>query len=399
MSDIAPPPGLNLGRIRARIFKTGRHTDSRGRAADYTQADIDNIAAAYDPLKNPAPLAIGHSGASGDGALAWGWVDKLEATPGGDLFAEIGALRPEVVQAFRDKHLTHFSIGINPPGYPSNTGDGWELDHVAALGKWKPAIHGLGELQRINFSGGGGCRVFEFSAGKMEFGTAGLSTIAMLLRKLREWLIVTDGLKAADEVLPNYEIEFLADAARAPASQPAEFSGVKKETVDMETETAPAPPQVDPLAAQRAELEQRERALAQRETAAFAAQLEAEGRILPAETPAVQAMLISLDGLAPVQFSAAPGSPPQPTAPSALLRGFLQALPPRVDFSERAPAAGAPAPPGADVLQAATGLQTAEFSAGSIKELSEITALQQQNGCSYAEALDAYTRGQRARAA
>ena len=50
------------------IFRAGRHTDSQGRSADFTAADLDRTVSLFDPAHHEPPAVIGHPK---DNAPAW----------------------------------------------------------------------------------------------------------------------------------------------------------------------------------------------------------------------------------------------------------------------------------------------------------------------------------------
>ncbi|EAY1319524.1 peptidase, partial [Salmonella enterica] len=42
------------------IFKSGVHTDMNGHQINFSDADLNDIAAAYNPKLHEAPIVIGH---------------------------------------------------------------------------------------------------------------------------------------------------------------------------------------------------------------------------------------------------------------------------------------------------------------------------------------------------
>ncbi len=70
-------------KIKIAIARTGTFTDSAGREQKFTEADLDSIAASYDPKKSEAPLVFGHPTTD---APAYGWVESLKRE-GEKLFA------------------------------------------------------------------------------------------------------------------------------------------------------------------------------------------------------------------------------------------------------------------------------------------------------------------------
>ncbi len=112
------------------VFKTGRHTDSKGNERIWTEADLDRIAAAYDPKSHEAPVVIGHPK---DNAPAYGWVEGLKRT-GDTLWAQIKPTVAEFADWLKAGLFKKRSISL----YPDMT-----LRHVGFLGAMPPAVKGL----------------------------------------------------------------------------------------------------------------------------------------------------------------------------------------------------------------------------------------------------------------
>lgn len=79
------------------IFKTGMHTDSGGNTREWTETDLDAIAATYDPAVYEAPLVIGHPELN---APAYGWIESLRRI-GSTLFAKAKQIAPEFAELVR----------------------------------------------------------------------------------------------------------------------------------------------------------------------------------------------------------------------------------------------------------------------------------------------------------
>ena len=74
------------------IARTGTFQDSEGRDQTFNAADLDAIAANYDPARLEAPLVFGHPK---DSAPAYGWVTGLKRD-GQKLFARLASVPGEV---------------------------------------------------------------------------------------------------------------------------------------------------------------------------------------------------------------------------------------------------------------------------------------------------------------
>ncbi len=120
--------------MRLAVFRTGRHTDSNGHEREWTEGDLDRIAAGYDPARHEAPVVIGHPK---ENAPAYGWVEKLERV-GDVLWAEI---KP-TVEGFSDwvRHGLWKKRSVSL--YPDLT-----LRHIGFLGATPPAVKGLPDIQ------------------------------------------------------------------------------------------------------------------------------------------------------------------------------------------------------------------------------------------------------------
>ena len=64
------------------IFRPGRHTDDQGIAHHFSEADVDGMAASYNPALREAPLTVGHPK---DNLPAYGWVKAVSRNAAGVL--------------------------------------------------------------------------------------------------------------------------------------------------------------------------------------------------------------------------------------------------------------------------------------------------------------------------
>lgn len=129
------------------IFAAGTHTASNGNTHSFTQNDLDNIVASYNPELHEAPIVIGHPK---DNAPAFGWIESIKRV-GDKLIAKPKQLVPEFLQAVKNGLFKKRSISLNPDG---------SLRHVGFLGAVPPAVKGLAD---IKFSAGEEILSFEFS--------------------------------------------------------------------------------------------------------------------------------------------------------------------------------------------------------------------------------------------
>lgn len=314
------------------IFKPGRQTAMSGVTLDFSESDLEASARAYDPAKHEAPIVIGHPKHD---APAYGWVKSL-ATASDGLNAEphqVDANFAELVAAGRYKKI---SASFYLPDAPNNPVPGvYYLRHVGFLGAQPPAVKGL---KQAEFA--------DAEDGVVEFGDWGMETNASLWRGMREWLLAKFGQEAADQVVPDWQIESIREAARqdddtprtafadpnvSPTHQPHEenHAVTPEEKAALEAENAQLKQK---LAA--AEAEQKTAVAAKRhgEHLAYAEQLIGEGKLAPKHKDAVLAFLDFADGETALEFGE--GAAKQPLA--SAFKSFLGDMPKVVEFGETA---------------------------------------------------------------
>ena len=169
-----------------------------GAALSFTEADLKASAAAYDPAKHEAPIVVGHPKHD---APAFGWVkslayaDALEAEP-----CQVDPAFAEMLSAGRFKKV---SASFYTPDSPSNPVPGiYYLRHVGFLGAQPPAVKGL---RNPEFA--------ETEEGVIDFADYDDITVAALFRRLRDWFIGEKGLDVADNIIPDYQVASLEQAA------------------------------------------------------------------------------------------------------------------------------------------------------------------------------------------
>ena len=186
------------------IFRAGTHTDNNGRKVTITEADLAEAAAAYHPGLHEAPVVVGHPTTD---APAYGWVGGLKAE-GGSLLADFAQMDEGFATLVRDGRYKKVSASFYTPDSPANPVPGkWSLRHVGFLGAHPPGVKGL---RAIEFS--------EAEEGVVEFSEAAHGYAAMLFRNIREFIISKFGLDDADQVIPNWQIEGIAETAQSTAA-------------------------------------------------------------------------------------------------------------------------------------------------------------------------------------
>lgn len=127
------------------IFRPGRHIDDQGVEREFTPADLDAIAAGYDPALHEAPLTVGHPEHD---RPAYGWVAGVGVASNGHLVIQARDADPRFAEMVAQRRFPKRSAAFYPPTHPKNPTPGrWYLRHVGFLGAQPPAISGLREIQ------------------------------------------------------------------------------------------------------------------------------------------------------------------------------------------------------------------------------------------------------------
>jgi hypothetical protein len=129
------------------IFRAGDY----GEKGNYSEADVQQIADSYDPVKHEAPVVLGHPKVA-SGAPAYAWVSKLKNVAG-TLMARLHQVEP----AFRESVLAGRYKKRSVALYASADGK-YGLRHLGFLGADVPEVKGLAdaafsqaEFQSIDF--------------------------------------------------------------------------------------------------------------------------------------------------------------------------------------------------------------------------------------------------------
>lgn len=122
------------------IFRAGRHTASNGTTLDWSAAQLQAVAAAYDPKASEAPIVVGHPTMN---APAYGWVEKL-TVDGDKLLAHASQVDPAFAAIVSEGRYKKISASFLPPGHARNPSRAsYYLNHVGFLGAHPPAVQGL----------------------------------------------------------------------------------------------------------------------------------------------------------------------------------------------------------------------------------------------------------------
>jgi len=122
--------------IKMEIFRAGNQTDSAGNSKKWTTADLDEIVKNFNDGGEDVAAVIGHP-EQGENAPAFAWFKKVWRE-GETLFAEMSEIVDEFGVMLKNKMFKRRSIGL---------AGGNTLDHIAFLGKSRPAIKGLKDFK------------------------------------------------------------------------------------------------------------------------------------------------------------------------------------------------------------------------------------------------------------
>lgn len=318
-----------------RIFRAGTHTDSAGQATTFTREQLEATVKAYNEGAWRAPMVIGHPKGT---APAYGWLAKLSINDADEILVdETEKLNPDFADLMKAGAYRNRSASLYAPDHPNNPTPGvWQIRHLGMLGAQPPALKGLGDVE------------FHDAEGiTLEFADYSMSSLASMVRGLREWMLAKFGAEDADKALPNYLISDIEQAARdkiaettpdysAPEDDtmtPEEIAALQAQAARataLETENATLKGQVTSFAERQAVAA---KATALIDAKAALAPLVTAGKLLPAQVDAAANFMVALDDQTKtIDFGEATGE-------NALTaRGFFTALlasaPKQVNYEE-----------------------------------------------------------------
>ena len=319
------------------IFFAGTHTASDGSSHTFSEADVADLVASYDPAHAEAQIVVGHPKIEDPsyGGIASLSLDEtgVHAVPH-NVDAEFAGL----VNAGR---FPSISASIYRPNDKGNPKPGhFYLRHVGFLGAQPPALKGL-KRPTLNFAADDAA--VEFSM-PMQRRVSSLGYyLKRLFQGLRDRSIETDGAEKTEQLIPQWCIDGIAEATADDDQAMTAFAEAThtEQTMTQQT-TADFAEQQKQLDSKRTEIEQREQALKAREdearredAASFAEQLVKDGKLLPRHKAGIVELLLAFPTGAVLNFAEADGQAATDHNAPELLRAFLSELPPRVDFAEK----------------------------------------------------------------
>lgn len=193
--------------MRLPVFRTGKHTDSRGNERNWTREDLLKIVENYTSRQDDAPVVVGHPKTN---SPAYGWVEKLELV-GDTLYATFKDLTEEFTDWLKKKFYKYRSIAI---------GRSMDLVHVGFLGAAPPAIKGLGGTEFSVEPVGLDLAYLYNEEGEevtfAEIGNGFVNTVQRILRSIRDMTIADKGIETANQYLPPWDIDSLEYYKTAP---------------------------------------------------------------------------------------------------------------------------------------------------------------------------------------
>lgn len=340
------------------IFRAGRHIDDQGVAHIFSEADVDGMAASYNPALREAPLTVGHPK---DNLPAYGWVKAVARNADGVLAITPHNVEPQFAEMVAARRFPKRSASFYPPQAPNNPTPGqWYLRHVAFLGAQPPAIAGLKDIQFSEDDAGGAVSFSEPVPADAPPVRAAAAITADPVITTQE---PDDMSKTLQEQLDAVNAQL---AAEQTARQKAEAdAAAHKKTADDAT-------------AQAASFAEKARADRKAGFVSFAETQVQAGKLLPKDKDMAVATLDALADAQPVEF--AEGDTTRKVSPAQWLQDLIAHAKPAVSFGEFAG--------GAPVTQVQPGAARGKSDA----EIDQAAkAFMRQHKVDYAEALGAVT--------
>ena len=221
MVAAAPPKVESVTARGIELFPIGLHTDSRGVEKDWTLAELQEMADAYNSVagsKHDAPILIGH-----DGNTAYGWLERCYLA-GTRLLGDYKQVDSQFAEGVNTGRHKKRSISIYPRSHPNNPTPGkLNIRHVAYVGV--PAVKGMAD--HVFQDSGEGFHTYEF-ADTMSFNNP-MGAIAYLIESMRDHAIDAGGLELAGQQFPKEAIDAIKAAASVDYVTTEQFSRLSED--------------------------------------------------------------------------------------------------------------------------------------------------------------------------
>lgn len=309
-------------------LRPGTFTDGNNATWSFSEGDIADLASGYDATRNPAPVVVGHPKMDSPAVGIISAASKV----GEKLCVEIdpASLDPQFAADVKAKRYFRVSLRLFTPNHPANPNPGkWSIRHLGFLGAHPPAITGLAPVFAACDDDDG--PVVDFSAAL----DGPWWSVGALFRRMRDWMIGSQGLDTADKIIPEWQVAAVEDAARMPepdagfaagatSTAPQEITVNEQQAAALQAENARLTAELT-TARNAAALLAKNRI--HDENVAFAAALvnDTNGpRLAPQHQTRVVALLDALSGMqSEVEFAAADGKQAK-EAPAAAFRAVLE---------------------------------------------------------------------------
>lgn len=199
--------------MRIPFLVAGTHRSHSGHAVKFSERDVAAIATTYDPAVHEAPIVIGHPTTD---APAYGWIERIEHDDSA-LAARPHQVNTEFSEMVQRGAFKKISARFYTPGHPAHPlGDdaqSYYLRHVGFLGAQPPAIKGLPAVEFAEEDGDTVTVELAFSeAAYAEMPWWMPDSIRRVFQNLREWIVETQGIDAADRVIPTTALDEMEQA-------------------------------------------------------------------------------------------------------------------------------------------------------------------------------------------
>jgi hypothetical protein len=184
------------------IFRTGTHTDTKGRKHTVTVDNLKTIERKFNESNDDAPFTVGHPE---DNSPAYGWLKRVRRV-GEKLQGLAGEVVPEFAEAVRLRMYKKISPSLRPD---------LSIRHIAFLGGTPPAVKGNNPVP-LSFSEEPDAFDIEFAEGDLNFSDSWfalsrLRTIGRMMQSMRDYILGKDGIEVADKVAPQSDIDWLKE--------------------------------------------------------------------------------------------------------------------------------------------------------------------------------------------
>lgn len=310
------------------VFRTGEHTDSKGRKVTITADDLTHIAANFNAELAAAPLVVGHPRTDDP---AYGWA-KAFTVEGDRLLAHPDQVETQFSKMVEEGRFKNRSISLYGPSDPANpVPGGFYPRHIGFLGAQAPAISGL---KPVEFSAATDTHDFQSPLQQAEDVLGAIGWIMNGFRRLFE-ASGLDGTMATQfsQVTPNPEEDNMKKTILSGAAHAAGLSAPAAASVSADFSQADLEAERAKLDAERADFAQSQATVRAAEDAALVDALEAAGKVPPALKAGLAEFMAALPHDAPFEFSQADGTKAK-ASPRDFFREMIGGAKAQINFSE-----------------------------------------------------------------